>query len=536
MTIRRLISLFSLATLVFLGVLLITLWFGFRNALQTSDDQNTVALPALVAMLEARFNVVQVQQYLTDVSATGETDGFKEARAAYDGAIKDLDNIARLKPMLADQTAKAKVSLSQFQTFGIEMANVYKNQGREAGNTLMKRPNDGFDAQAEALTSQLASLEKTVRDQMAESVSTAKTEISRAQSTSTWLGVVVGVLMMLSGYLLHRSLIRILGCEPMQATEITQRIAGGDLTQEITIRPDGRNSLLAAIRSMQESLRTLIRGIGDSADTLTVSAHDISLAANKVSSAANSQSDKSASMAASIEEMAVSITHITDSAAGAHQSAVDAHELSDIGDAAVTTAITEMESISAAVMVTADSVKDLGERSGQISKIVDVIREIADQTNLLALNAAIEAARAGEQGRGFAVVADEVRKLAERTTKATSEIKTTVDSVRDGTFKVVNEMAGGSERARAGVVLIRRAGESMSKIQDGVSQMMNAAEEISASLREQNTANHDIARNVEGIAQMTEETSAVVNSVAQAADHLEKLAASMNESVHKFRI
>ncbi len=195
-----------------------------------------------------------------------------------------------------------------------------------------------------------------------------------------------------------------------------------------------------------------------------------------------------------------------------------------------------MDGISAAVMSTAESVKVLGDRSEQISKIVDVIREIADQTNLLALNAAIEAARAGEQGRGFAVVADEVRKLAERTTKATSEIKATVDSVREGTVRVVNEMAGGSDRTRAGVVMIRRAGETMGKIQDGVGQMMSAAEEISASLREQNTANHDIARNVEGIAQMTEETSAVVRSVAKSAEHLEKLSVSMSESVHKFRI
>lgn len=536
MTIRRLILLSTTATLFFLMVLVLTLWSGFRAAKESSQNQNMVAMPALVAMLETRFNVVQVQQFLTDVSATGETAGFKEAKSAYDGAIKGLDSIARLEPRLADQIKKTKEDLAKLHELGVEMANAYNKDGREAGNALMKRDGDGFDAQAEKLTQHLESLENAVREDMAKSVLAAETEVSRSQSISTWLGVAIGLLMMGSGFLLYRMLIRILGCEPAHASRVTQRIAGGDLTQDVELASGDSQSLLAAIKNMQDSLRTIILGIGNSSDALTSSAHDISLAANKVSDAANQQSDKSASMASSIEEMAVSITHITESASHAHQRAKDARGLSDVGETSVNDAITEMDGISSAVMMTAESVKTLGERSEEISKIVDVIREIADQTNLLALNAAIEAARAGEQGRGFAVVADEVRKLAERTAKATTEIKHTVDSVHEGTIQVVEEMSRGSERAQAGVVLIRRAGEAMNRIQEGVGRVMNAAEEISVSLREQNTANQDIARNVEGIAQMTEETSVVVKTVAQSADQLAKLSVSMSESVHKFRV
>lgn len=536
MTIRRLILVSTTAMLVALAVLVSFVWWGFRQATASIIDEHTVALPALVSMFEARYHVTKVQELLTDVSATGEDDGFKEAKTALDDALRELDKLARLEPQLAKDVSSVKDHLTKFHAIGVEMATAYSKSGREAGNLLMKRPGNGFDAQAGGIREQLKGIEKTVRQHMTDSAKAAETEIALARQVSMALGLAVLLLMIVSGVVVFRTLNRTLGGEPAYAAEVARRIAGGDLSQDIVVSAGTHTSLLGSIRDMQEGLRTIVSDIGSSISELMVSANDLSLATDSVSIAAETQSGKTSAIAASVEEMSVSITHIADSAGDAHRSAVSARDLSDVGGTSVGEAIAEMDRISSAVIHAAESVKTLGERSDKISKIVDVIREIADQTNLLALNAAIEAARAGEQGRGFAVVADEVRKLAERTAAATTEIKSTVDSVREGTSDAVTEMSAGSNRVLAGAASIRRVGETMARIEKGVGEVLNASNDISISLREQDSANQDIARNVEGVAQMTEQTSVVIRSVSESVNRFVELASSISQSVQRFRI
>lgn len=348
-------------------------------------------------------------------------------------------------------------------------------------------------------------------------------------------GIGIGGFIGVSLLLVSRNIIHTLGGDPAVASAITKRIAAGDLATPINCAAGDKDSLLANISSMQDTLRRMIASITSNAEQVANAAGQLMSASNEVADRARKQSDVASSMAASVEEMAVSIDQVRDNAEEAHGISQEAGAISEEGAEVIHSAATEMRKISEAVQASSTIVEDLGYQSDKITSIVNTIKEIADQTNLLALNAAIEAARAGEQGRGFAVVADEVRKLAERTTLSTAEIAGMVSTIQNGTRSAVSSMQAGVTQVSHGVELANQAGDSINRIREGAERVTHVVNGISDSIREQSTASNEIARQLETIAQMSEESAVAVTHTADAARHLQSLSASLHQAVAQFK-
>jgi len=388
-----------------------------------------------------------------------------------------------------------------------------------------------------------AGVEKIVTDIEMRMTERMSTQIDRSQASYetarnilailTLIGLAIAIAVSVA---ILRDIIGQLGGEPAYAADITRRIAAGDLTVSIETRPGDNSSLLAAMKQMRDALHDVLAQIRQASDKVAVDAAMMSAASNQVSAGSSLQSEATASMAAAVEEMTVSISHVASSAGDARRMAAEAGTLSTEGEGVVKGAVIEINKIANAFNHSSDLISKLGEQSNQISAIVNVIKEIADQTNLLALNAAIEAARAGEQGRGFAVVADEVRKLAERTTTSTQEIAGMIQVIQSGTQSAMQGMTEGGAQVGEGVRMAAKAGDSISKIEASSQKVLDAVAEISSALEEQSSASSLIAQNVEKIAHMTEENSAAVVEVHHAAESLERLSGDLKALIGKFKV
>jgi methyl-accepting chemotaxis protein len=349
------------------------------------------------------------------------------------------------------------------------------------------------------------------------------------------LGVLVLAVLGVVGGLAARSIVHQLGGEPAHLVNIMQRAANGDLRSDFATR-GGAESVLGQLKAMLSGLGTLVREVYASASELSSKATLVAQSAQQFSDAAIGQSDATSSMAAGVEEMTVAVNHIADSAKHSEAESQHVNELGIAGEKRAVGAVEVISGIADTVASVGERISGLVKRTDEIGSIANVIKEIAAQTNLLALNAAIEAARAGEQGRGFAVVADEVRGLAERTAQATVQIEGMVGSIHKETHEAVEAMNSAMPQVQAGVSSSQAAADSLREIRQGAEESLGHIRDVADATREQSLASTSIAQQVERIARVFEETSRAVAGSSETAIDLEKLAKSLQVAVSHFQI
>jgi methyl-accepting chemotaxis protein len=311
----------------------------------------------------------------------------------------------------------------------------------------------------------------------------------------------------------------------------------GDLSQRLSSTTnDELGDIIVSLNATGDSLTTLVKDLSDASRQIAAASTQIAASAEEMSSGLSKQEGESQQVAAAVEEMNATVQEVARQSSDAASAAKQSQQEAAAGARVVEETVTEIKGIATDVGSSATAVTTLGDKSQQIGEIIKVINDIADQTNLLALNAAIEAARAGEHGRGFAVVADEVRKLAERTTKATEEVASSIKDIQVQTGSAVQLIESGSTRVAKGVDLAQNAGQALGRISQSSQGLAGMVQSIAAAAEEQAASSQQIAKAVETIKAVTRESSQGADQVAQAASDISQQSEKLQGMVQRFKL
>ncbi|HGA2318760.1 TPA: methyl-accepting chemotaxis protein [Pseudomonas putida] len=480
-------------------------------------EPDSVRLAQYQLISKARQQLLQVRidvrGYIADNTATNEQAALRQL----DGALADIDNLKRQLPAETTRVQQFEQSVLAYRDAvrqfrdAVATITVARAEMTVQGADIVKRSDALYKIQLER------------RD--AES-----TQARSLQTIATLLALLAGVI---AAVIITRQITRPLH-DTLQAVE---RIAAGDLTHDLRVtRRDEIGVVQQGIARMGTTLRELISGIRDGVTQIASAAEELSAVTEQTSAGANSQKVETDQVATAMHEMAATVQEVARNAEQASHAATGADDEARAGDRVVGEAISQIERLAEEVHRSTEAMNLLQQESQKIGSVMDVIKSVAEQTNLLALNAAIEAARAGEAGRGFAVVADEVRGLAQRTQKSTEEIEELVASLQHGTQQVANAMQGSRTLTDSSVELARKAGASLENITGTVSSIQSMNQQIAAAAEQQSAVAEEISRSILNVRDVSEQTAAASDETAASSVELARLGSHLQMLVSQFRV
>lgn len=532
---KKLNSRFLALSLFLVTVVSLVVTLVVKDSLAISDNATSLSNKEIQILNKAhqlKLSVVQVQQWLTDISATraldGLNDGFDEAESnakLFKALVSDLKI---LDPARAKQFDEMLPAFANYYAAGKQMAQAYIDNGPAGGNKMMTQ----FDEAAATMSGQVdAFLEQTVAQ--------ADLELKKQQELSlvSLITVIVGASVIVVGVLFVYLIMSKALSQLPRVNAMLEGIATGDLTAEInTNRKDEIGDLIRGIGDMQAKLKSMIGQITQTTDSLSDVTEKMNAIAEHSDAAFEQQQDEISQIVVAVSEMSSASREVSQNITQSATATSDVRDENIKCENTVKDAIGTLHTLSAKLDEATNTMNEVAQNSDDVSTVLDVINGIAEQTNLLALNAAIEAARAGEQGRGFAVVADEVRSLATRTQESTEQIKEMIDRLQAGTRSGVDVMQQSQEFAQQAVDRSTEAGDSLTDISRNISLINDKNLQIASAAEEQSCVSEEVNTKMSGVSEAASENAASVKRSVESTHDVSLAANQLHELVAQFKI
>lgn len=535
----RLIFAFVVCAIITLGVGLV----GYTGLTKLKGNLDDVVNNSIVSIYKTSNARASLVAHYRDVHRALLLKYTKADPSKYDAAVQSMAGKEKEVEQLFREYRQTPLADDE-RAAGDQFEKDWPVYLQAASRLIALTATSDLDGAAAVLAQQVDPAYKAINDELKLIVESNNRQSGEAAesavnaSNSAYLSLAVGVIIAFAaaialGLLITRSITRPLS----SALTAAKQVAAGDLSY--TIEANGKDeigTLLSALITMQTNLRATIKEIGDAADQLASASEELNAVTEESSRGLMRQNDEIQQAATAVNEMTAAVEEVARNATGASEASEQTSQSAIQGRDQVKSAVTSVSSMADEISLSTEKVEVLATRVNEIAKVLQVIRSIADQTNLLALNAAIEAARAGEQGRGFAVVADEVRALAHRTQASTTDIETMMAQMRSGAEEAVlamNKSRGLAAETRAQAI---EAGQALDRITEGVSTINEKNLVIASAAEEQAQVAREVDRNLVNIQDLSAQTATGAHQTNASSSELSRLASSFGVLVGKFKV